>query len=962
MRVKWNRNLDGSSSSGCEEPGPLERRGSLRKPTPPPSAKDEPFKKSWSFRLGTSKDKEPGDKSVFLRMFRFGKDKKRVQQEVSSRRRMSDAGGSAQGQVLKEELTQWSSVPVELSESPEIRRRQDLVLMRAHTLPRSLEAGLVGDGGAPDDTDANVWGVIYCDPRPQLHKDKLPRVTLETSTNREAEERAKVFSSAVLPHFTHSAGEVKGLDEDKRGLKRLLLNGHPSTVQCAAPSSQDDAVFAQGQDRVSPPGSLSGHCIEVPAKMDPSPDGDNRHVDDMAAGGCPTDVDALAVLEDDVSSHLPTGTVDCPSSSSTFVVELNHGYRDESDDSQRPEPSEDSDADRLLPAFASVSHGAVLENGNVEGCFEDSCVVDIEAPSDEHWEDEFGVTENSHGTYDATMELSQLLDTCRQNRGSVSTSSSCEECTAQDEFEFVPADPPVIQLQRTSRDIECCDIECSVSDVFESYPLREKASFIFFEEDCAEQPSGSSLLSTPDDGPAGDPFVLVDGDEEVSVQGICSDSELDPVDLGDSGEQEEREVRIVDQLREVTTPDDPRGCNAVIDTHLEVTERPVPVTSDLPASSTEERPQDDMLPEATGEGIQNDGSPREMEMSTETRGDVLFVVEFRSGQSDGTKLDTAQLDGHREIEAEETSRSLKDRIHFFNSISQESTPEPPLPIARHTRVSKIPTPSRLPRLSSRPAKDSSPLAPAPVPAKRTRLGGRPAHIPLPCRIRRHPGSLQANSGTHSDPNINLHVADDATAKGPKCKSSTPSVLPEGLSQLKRSGTFVLEDSDPPPQPAPSQGPPRVTVAGVRPFEYKDKNVECDANVAQEPTARTDPCVSITEQQTPASFSIFSVQVPVVDSTDPTEHPEKTPDVCACGRKFSLTSCVCTTAVYSRGFLRCLPTRRGSHVASDTPIRSSFLQTSLCVSPLVFSLIVVVGIPCQPLVLPFKEQPGSVVWS
>ncbi|KAL1434152.1 hypothetical protein MTO96_011800 [Rhipicephalus appendiculatus] len=91
MRVKWNRNLDSGPSSsnavGGKHPpqlGLFERRGSLHKPSAPDAAKEEPFKMSWSFRIGGSgggsktRDASAGgnDKSAFLRMFRFGKDKK----------------------------------------------------------------------------------------------------------------------------------------------------------------------------------------------------------------------------------------------------------------------------------------------------------------------------------------------------------------------------------------------------------------------------------------------------------------------------------------------------------------------------------------------------------------------------------------------------------------------------------------------------------------------------------------------------------------------------------------------------------------------------------------------------------------------------------------------------------------------------------------------------------------------
>ncbi|KAL1415205.1 hypothetical protein MTO96_006880 [Rhipicephalus appendiculatus] len=114
---------------GGEDPpqlGLFERRGPLREPSASDATKEEPFKRSWSFRIGCSdggsktKDASPdgNDKSAFLRMFRFGKDKKGGHQEPC-RRRMQDA--MVTKAKRKEKLSQYSSVPLDVSESPEAK-------------------------------------------------------------------------------------------------------------------------------------------------------------------------------------------------------------------------------------------------------------------------------------------------------------------------------------------------------------------------------------------------------------------------------------------------------------------------------------------------------------------------------------------------------------------------------------------------------------------------------------------------------------------------------------------------------------------------------------------------------------------------------------------------------------------------------------------------------------------------
>ncbi|KAL1425773.1 hypothetical protein MTO96_018932 [Rhipicephalus appendiculatus] len=225
IRAKWNRSLDGdpspSNAVGGEDPpqlGLFEHRGSLRKPSALDAAKKEPFKR-WSFRMGGSgsgsktKDASSGgnDKSAFQRMFRFGKDKKKGGHQEPGRGHMSDAVAEA---ARKEELSHCSSDPLDVSESPEPKRRKETALvMRAHTLLRSLEA-VPGGIECPDDAggDTNaIRGLIYCDPKAEVNGDftRSPR----TKTPRNHESRSgKVSFDAVLPHFLSPGHNLRGGD------------------------------------------------------------------------------------------------------------------------------------------------------------------------------------------------------------------------------------------------------------------------------------------------------------------------------------------------------------------------------------------------------------------------------------------------------------------------------------------------------------------------------------------------------------------------------------------------------------------------------------------------------------------------------------------------------------------------------------------------------------------------------
>ncbi|KAH6920864.1 hypothetical protein HPB50_028148 [Hyalomma asiaticum] len=169
MRLKWKGNLGGvqsssSNTSGEEHPQMRisDRRGSLPKSWVADTAREEPFNRNWSFRIGGSgggsktKDASPGGngKSAFLRKFRFRKGKKRGDHQEPGRRRMSDAAVAEA--VHRVKLSQWTSVP-------QAKRSHEAVfVLRAHPLPRSLD-GRPGGSDCPDDGDRKtnaIWDFI----------------------------------------------------------------------------------------------------------------------------------------------------------------------------------------------------------------------------------------------------------------------------------------------------------------------------------------------------------------------------------------------------------------------------------------------------------------------------------------------------------------------------------------------------------------------------------------------------------------------------------------------------------------------------------------------------------------------------------------------------------------------------------------------------------------------------------
>ncbi|KAL1415204.1 hypothetical protein MTO96_006879 [Rhipicephalus appendiculatus] len=143
-------------------------------------------------------------KSAFLRMFRFGKDK--GDHQGTSRRRMSDAAMTEASR--KEELPQWSSVPVAVGGSPEAKHRQDATLvMRAHTLPHSREAAPSGSecpDGAGGDVNV-IRSLMYCDSKAEGNGDLIR--LLRTKSNLESRS-GKVISDAVLTRYPSPGHDI----------------------------------------------------------------------------------------------------------------------------------------------------------------------------------------------------------------------------------------------------------------------------------------------------------------------------------------------------------------------------------------------------------------------------------------------------------------------------------------------------------------------------------------------------------------------------------------------------------------------------------------------------------------------------------------------------------------------------------------------------------------------------------
>ncbi|XP_077518979.1 uncharacterized protein LOC144128997 isoform X3 [Amblyomma americanum] len=890
MRAKWNRNLDSPSSSagGCtEEPlGLFERRGSLRKPSPP-SGKDEPFKRSWSFRIGSShskaKDASPGagsgggggEKGAFLRMFRFGKDKKKE----PGRRRMSDAAATEVA-ACKEELSQWSSVPLDVSESPEAKRREEALIMRAHTLPRSLEAAPSGSE-CPDDADGTVWGVIYCDPKADANDHfQLPRAKLDTPKCRDAR-GGKVFSNAVLPHFLHPGHELGGGESlaDRRALKKLLLNG-----TCPAVSNDDDSFGPVGNGLVVCEGAepASGDCGP--------PSVESVQGDSGVASGAESNEGKGHVAQPDPERDVPNAiseqcqgenpcTEDC--GEPALLVEVNELYQDDCDETVEVSTCAENAQNDVPRADAAEGSQVSAQNDEAsEGCLpEQNAAVNEEAPNDV----EPIACERSHDD--------------RQRHDSASTDSNCEECPAQDEFEFVAAEPAKREERRMSR-----ETVSPVSDVSDEFPADEKASFIFLKPDNAGE-SLLSPLSTPDDELSCGPFARRSAlnDDVLIEHFVCSDSDLESEDLN---EPEEREVIIVDHLPTQESQDAPDICvisnDMIQSVNCETFVLENEVTPGTPsASSAQEAP-----------------PPHNGGVHVSARADSPLSPDAdRSTPAHDAAADEA-VDGEDKLEASEGS--FQDKVHYFNAISAEQqSRSPPAagggPLSKRPRASRIPTASRLPRPSSaRPAKKESGipvLTAAPVPAKRSRVAAKVGHIPQPSRNPQQrqvtppltkvtaagaPARDCSSAGTRATPFSgtaknakNARHAAAAAAGAVVENSSEAPKAQEAPGQLRRSGTFVLDESEQSSADAQSgsssRAPGAVDVAqespakAKQPLTGKDKAAGPAADAAPpKHHAAVSPVVVVESvvvrdavMKVAACAAAASVQVPVVDSTDHT---------------------------------------------------------------------------------------------
>uniref|UniRef100_A0A131YK54 Microtubule associated tumor suppressor candidate 2 n=1 Tax=Rhipicephalus appendiculatus TaxID=34631 RepID=A0A131YK54_RHIAP len=906
MRVKWNRNLDGGPSAsnaiGGEDPpqlGLFERQGSLRKPSAPD--KEEPFKRSWSFRIGGSgsktKDASPGgnDKNAFLRMFRFGKDKKKGGHQEPGRRRMSDAAVT-EAAARKEELSQWSSVPLDVSESPEAKRRQEAALvMRAHTLPRSLEAA-PGGSECPDDAGGDVnaiWGLIYCDPRAEVNGDLIRPPRAKSPRNRESRS-GKVFSDAVLPHFLSpgldlSAGDAE--QDEKRALKKLLLNG-------TCPAAEVLSENADGGHSVVNGAVVSGESEAVSADCGP-PSADSVQADSGVASGAEscsegkfvvansdTERDEVPNAASEPCEHeIPLSEQDGePASNVTFVVEVNECYQDDCDQTEQA-PCIENNRENTQPPANTEDRSQVFTDSHDRAS--EICPPESNVDANEQVANE-------------DAEATDFERSCqRQRHDSASTGSNCEECPAQDEFEFVAAEPERPEQQRRmSR-----ETVSPISDVSDDFPADEKASFIFLKPDRAGE-SFLSPLSTPDDDLDGGPFghqPLVAGDDcgtpgERYGNGVCSESDLESEDLN---EPEEREVIIVDHLPSQESQDAPDVCV---------------IGSDMIQSVNYET---FVLENEVTLGTSGASSAQEAAQSGGTRASTARADSPPPANADGSAPRDAveeEVPGENKLEASEGS--FQDKLQYFNAIS--ASPPKAASESKRPRTSRIPTASRLPRPSTaaRPAKKESGipvLTAAPVPAKRSRFGAKVGHIPQPSRnnacspqqrqqvtpsLTRVTAAVAPNRDCSVAPKVplfsgiskNVKHARHAAAESNIAVAEEASKAQEAPGQLKRSGTFVLEESEQQPTDAVrSASLPRAAAekdvvaretssASPRPKQHQQTtsgkdNVRVDS-VQKRPAASPvapvvvrDAAMKVASPCVSAASAPPSVQVPVVDSTD-----------------------------------------------------------------------------------------------
>ncbi|KAL3209604.1 hypothetical protein MRX96_038042 [Rhipicephalus microplus] len=182
-------------------------------------------------------------------------------------------------------------------------------------------------------------------------------------------------------------------------------------------------------------------------------------------------------------------------------------------------------------------------------------------------------------------------------------------------------------------------------------------------------------------------------------------------------------------------------------------------------------------------------------------------------------LSKKEVPGANKLEASEGS--FQDKLQYFNAISISQ----PKAVSenKRPRTSRIPTASRLPRPSTaaRPAKKESGipvLTAAPVPAKRSRFGAKVGHIPQPSRnnasapqqkqqatpsLTRVTAAVAPNRDCSVTPRVplfsgiskNAKHARHAAAESNIAATEEASKAQEAPGQLKRSGTFVLEESE-----------------------------------------------------------------------------------------------------------------------------------------------------------------------
>ncbi|KAH6919837.1 hypothetical protein HPB50_029175 [Hyalomma asiaticum] len=146
-------------------------------------------------------------------MIRFGKGEKKRDHKEPGWRRMPESVVTKAAR--KRELSQWFSVPLGVSASPQPKHRHEAVLvLRAHTLSRSAEDA-PGGSECPDDANDGkneTWELIYCHLKADVNGglSRLPR-------------------TATLTHFLSPVEDLcpseLEKEDEKRSLKKFVLSG-----------------------------------------------------------------------------------------------------------------------------------------------------------------------------------------------------------------------------------------------------------------------------------------------------------------------------------------------------------------------------------------------------------------------------------------------------------------------------------------------------------------------------------------------------------------------------------------------------------------------------------------------------------------------------------------------------------------------------------------------------------------